>query len=292
MATNRNKYTKYDFEREVFGTDVVELINSLKYKKNMIMQGAPGVGKTYTAKRLAYAMMGARDDSRIMQVQFHQSYTYEDFMAGLKPTDSGGFKLEYGTFYKICKKAEADPNRNPHFMIIDEINRANMSKVLGECFSLIEKDHREEKIQLKYNSETFSVPSNLYIIGTMNTADRGLVMLDYALRRRFLFVTVEPAYKSQGFRVLLQESNNIKFNKIARRIIELNNAICNDDMLGKGFQIGHSYFCTGRPITDNDLHRIIKYEIMPLLEEYWYEDTDKVELWRERFMAILNSTDN
>ena len=281
-------YTKFDFEREVFNTDVVDLINILEYKKNIILQGAPGVGKTYTAKRLAYAMLGYKDDSRILQVQFHQSYTYDDFIMGLRPTASGGFRFEYGPFYKICKQAENDAEHKPYFVIIDEINRGNMSKILGEMFSLIEKDHRNEAIMLKYNSEYFSVPDNLYIIGTMNTADHGLVMLDYALRRRFAFITTEPAYKSTGFRQLLAQSDNLKFNKIARKIIELNKEISDDAMLGAGFQIGHSYFCLGRPVTDEDLERIITFEIMPLLEEYWYDDTDnKIATWREKFTTIL-----
>lgn len=283
------QYTKYDFEREVFGTDVVALINILEYKKNIILQGAPGVGKTYTAKRLAYAMLGYKDDSRVMQVQFHQSYTYDDFVMGLKPTEDGGFRFEPGPFYNICKRAEQDRSHGPYFIVIDEINRGNMSKILGEMFSLIEKDHRNEKIMLKYNAEMFSVPDNLYIIGTMNTADRGLVMLDYALRRRFAFITTEPAYKSDGFRQLLVQCNNMKMNRLARKIVELNKEISNDEMLGPGFQIGHSYFCLGRQVTDTDLTNIMHYEIMPLLEEYWYDAPEKVEKWRDRFDKILSS---
>lgn len=279
-------YTKFDFEREVMGTDVVDLINILEYKKNIILQGAPGVGKTYTAKRLAWAMLGFKDTDRIMQVQFHQSYGYDDFIMGLKPTEDGGFKFEPGPFYVFCKKAEKD-KEHPYFIVIDEINRGNMSKILGEMFSLIEKDHRDEAIMLKYNAEMFSVPSNLYIIGTMNTADRGLVMLDYALRRRFAFITVEPKFKSDGFRQLLIMTNNIKFNKIARKIIDLNKEISEDDMLGPGFQIGHSYFCTGKKMTDDILKNIITYEIMPLIEEYWYDSPDKVTKWREIFQSIL-----
>jgi 5-methylcytosine-specific restriction protein B len=283
------RYTNFDFEREVFGTDVVELLNTLEYKKNIILQGAPGVGKTHTAKRLAYAKMGCKDDSRILQVQFHQNYTYDDFIQGLRPNVDGGFTVETGPFYNICKQAENDKKHRDYFIVIDEINRGNMSKILGEAFSLIEKDHRNEKIQLRGNGEKFGVPDNLYIIGTMNTADRGLVQLDYALRRRFAFITTNPAFKSSGFRQLMTNSNNIKFNKIAKEITKLNEAICNDEMLGKGFMIGHSYFCLGRPVTTEDLKRIVDYEIMPLLEEYWYDDSEgKVERWRDRFYNILN----
>lgn len=280
-------YTRFDFEREVFGMDVVDLLEILDYKKNIILQGAPGVGKTYTAKRLAYAKLGYIDKDRVVQVQFHQNYTYDDFVIGLRPTEDGGFRFEHGPFYNICKKAESDFEHKPYFIVIDEINRANMSKVLGEGFSLIEKDHRNEPILLKYGNEEFSVPDNLYIIGTMNTADRGLVMLDYALRRRFAFITVDPQYKSEGFRQIMYQSNNIKLNRIAKKIIELNKEISNDDMLGPGFQIGHSYFCLGRPVTDDDLNCIITFEIMPLLNEYWYDSPDKVSKWEDTFRAIL-----
>lgn len=282
-------YTKFDFEREVFGMNVIELIELLDYKKNIILQGAPGVGKTYTARRLAWAMMGFKDDSRIVQVQFHQNYGYEDFVMGLKPALGGGFKLDYGPFYKLCKKAANDKEHKDYYLIIDEINRGNLSKILGEGFSLIEKNHRNEKITMKYNSELFSIPDNLYIIGTMNTADRGLVMLDYALRRRFAFYTIEPQYKSNGFRQLMMRSNNIKLNKLARKILDLNKAISADSMLGPGFQIGHSYFCLGREITDKDLEHIVKYEIEPLLDEYWYDSEDNLKHWKSQLEAIINN---
>lgn len=279
-------YTRFDFEREVFGQDVNEMLEILEYKQNIILQGSPGVGKTYTAKRLAFAMMGCKDESRILGVQFHQNYTYDDFIQGLRPTIDGGFELCNGPFYNICMQAKNDPEQRPHFIIIDEINRGNMSKILGEMFSLIEKDHRGEYMTLKFGGK-FCVPKNMYIIGTMNTADRGLVMLDYALRRRFAFITVEPAFKSSGFRALLANANNLKFNKIARAIIDLNKEICQDEMLGKGFQIGNSYFCIRRQVTDEDLNRIIDYEIMPLLEEYWYDAPEKVDRWRGKFEVIL-----
>lgn len=285
----KQMYTKFDFEREVFGIDVVDLISLLEYKKNIILQGAPGVGKTYTSRRLAYAMLGCKDDDRIMQVQFHQSYTYDDFLLGLVPNENGGFGYKEGPFYQICKRAEKDSNHFPYFLIIDEINRGNMSKILGESFSLIEKDHRNEQIVLKYRNERFSVPDNLYIIGTMNTADRGLVMLDYALRRRFAFVTVDPAYNSSGFRQIMAVSKNVNFNKVAKAIIQLNKEISSDDLLGPGFQIGHSYFCLRRRITDEDLKHIITYEIMPLLNEYWYDNPEKVSKWEDKFRGILDN---
>ena len=281
-------YNGIDFQTEVYGMDFEQLRCILEYKKNIIMQGAPGVGKTYAAKRLAYAILGQKDEDRIVQVQFHQSYTYEDFIMGLKPTETGGFEFESGPFYNVCKAAEKDPEHRPYFLIIDEINRANMSKVLGEAFQLIEKDHRNEKATLKYRGEKFSVPDNLYIIGTMNTADRGLVMLDYALRRRFQFITVEPAFKSTGFKNMLLRINNAKLNKVCRKIIDLNEEICKDEMLGPGFMVGHSYFCVhGNHISDQDVVNIVRYEIEPLLDEYRYDSPDKVKRWKQAFETLI-----
>lgn len=269
---NDSSYDIERFEQEVFGVDIKELMHLLDYKGNIILQGAPGVGKTYSAKRLAYTMMGVIDDSRISIVQFHQNYGYDDFIVGLRPTESGGFEFVEGPFYTICKKAIADPS-NKYFMIIDEINRGNLSKILGEMFSLIEKDHRGESITLKYRNEKFCVPKNLYIIGTMNTADRGLVMLDYALRRRFSFYTMLPAFRSPGFMSKMNAYHNQSFNKLIRRIVELNEVISKDDLLGPGFMIGHSYFCV-KNITNRTLEDIVKYEIIPLIDEYWYDDAD------------------
>ena len=173
-------YTDKNFLEEVFVTEseFYKLRNLLLRKKNLILQGAPGVGKTFAAKRLAYAIMGEKDDSRVMQVQFHQNYSYEDFVMGYKPNENGGFNLNYGIFHKFCRRASIDKER-PYFFIIDEINRGNLSKIFGELLMLIESDYRDKPIQLSYNDETFAVPSNIYIIGMMNTADRSLAMIDY-----------------------------------------------------------------------------------------------------------------
>ena len=169
--------------------DYKTLVNVLKMKKNIILQGAPGVGKTFTAKRLAYSIIGAKNPDRVQMLQFHQSYSYEDFIEGYRPTENG-FTIKKGSFYKFCKLAE-DDDENDYFFIIDEINRGNLSKIFGELFMLIEKDKRGIELQLLYSDENFSVPANVYIIGMMNTADRSLAMLDYALRRRFSFFTMK-----------------------------------------------------------------------------------------------------
>ena len=272
-------YSKDDFLEEVYMSEdtydtLVELLNT---KYNIILQGAPGVGKTFAAKRLAYSIMGAKDTSRVSMVQFHQSYSYEDFIQGYRPVDNG-FTLVQGVFYKFCKAAEIDDER-PYFFIIDEINRGNLSKIFGELMMLIESDKRGEKLKLLYKDEWFTVPKNVRIIGMMNTADRSLAMMDYALRRRFAFFDFAPAFSSDGFRQYLADKNNEKLEKLISMVENLNIAISNDESLGDGFRIGHSYFCTDKDITDSWLKAVVEFELIPLLKEYWFDEPTKVRDW-------------
>lgn len=276
-----SSYTAKDFLNEVYMSEdnYTTLVNLLKYKKNVILQGAPGVGKTFAAERLAYSIMGVKDLSRVKMVQFHQSYSYEDFIMGFRPQSKGtGFELKKGPFYNFCKDAESDSD-NYYFFIIDEINRGNLSKIFGELFMLIESDKRGIRLQLLYENEQFSIPENVYIIGMMNTADRSLAMLDYALRRRFAFFEFSPAFETEGFRRYCQGKNNDKLNKLVDVVKELNKAIENDSSLGKGFRIGHSYFCTKDEIDNMRLNSIVAYEIIPLLEEYWFDEPNNVKRW-------------
>lgn len=270
-------YTKSDFLDEVYMTEkrYENLVAVLRNKKNIILQGAPGVGKTFAARRLAWSMMGEKDDNRIEFVQFHQNYSYEDFMMGYKPVEDG-FELKYGIFYRFCQKAANQPDKE-FFFIIDEINRGNMSKIFGELLMLIEKDYRGTKATLAYNGLSFSVPRNLYIIGMMNTADRSLAMIDYALRRRFSFFEVEPGFDSEGFIHYQNGLNNETLNELISKVKDLNHEIALDKSLGKGFCIGHSYFC-GRDIcTDEWMHSIVDYDILPMLSEYWFDDPNKLQ---------------
>ena len=259
----------------------------LKAKKNIILQGAPGVGKTYAAKRLAYSMMGVKDALRVMLVQFHQSYSYEDFIEGYRPSGDG-FELVKGAFYSFCKKA-ADDQDNDYFFIIDEINRGNLSKIFGELFMLIESDKRGYKLKLLYSDELFCVPANVHIIGMMNTADRSLAMLDYALRRRFAFVELGPAFDSDGFRDYRAGRDNPRFEALVREVESLNSAIADDESLGEGFCIGHSYFCNMKPetCTDAALASIVEYELIPMLKEYWFDEPGKVREWADRLRRPL-----
>jgi 5-methylcytosine-specific restriction protein B len=280
-------YTKDDFLDEVYMSEgrYNSLVAVLRNKKNIILQGAPGVGKTFAAKRLAYSMMGEKDESRIEFVQFHQNYSYEDFMMGYKPVENG-FELKYGIFYRFCQKAANQPDKD-YFFIIDEINRGNMSKIFGELLMLIEKDYRGVKATLAYNGLPFSVPANLYIIGMMNTADRSLAMIDYALRRRFSFFDMEPAFDSDGFIQYQNSLNNETFNELIEKVKELNKEIASDKSLGKGFCIGHSYFCGHDTCSDEWLRSVVNFDILPMLSEYWFDDTAKLQRWENIFHGVF-----
>ena len=269
-------YTEEDFLREVYlhRESYHRMKTLLLAKKNIILQGAPGVGKTFSAKRLAYSIMGEMDKSRVEFVQFHQSYTYEDFIMGYKPNEEGGFYLKKGVFYNFCKRVKADPERS-YFFIIDEINRGNLSKIFGELLMLIENDYRGETVKLAYSDELFDVPSNLYIIGMMNTADRSLAMIDYALRRRFSFFDMRPGFKSEGFLKYQEEVNDDLFNRAIDAILALNEQIAKDDSLGEGFCIGHSYFCNQTVFSKEWLQNVIEYDILPMLREYWFDNVQE-----------------
>ena len=291
---NINPYTKQNFLNEVFmkETDYDKLVALLKYKKNIILQGAPGVGKTFTAKRLAYSLIGTEDDSRIAMVQFHQNYSYEDFVMGYRPSENG-FELRSGVFYDFCEKARNDIN-NEYYFIIDEINRANLSSVFGELLMLVENDYRDKHVNLVYKKdELFSVPHNVYIIGMMNTADRSIAMIDYALRRRFSFFTMKPGFESNGFMVWQHKVRNDVFDTLIEKIKKLNADIAADDSLGEGFCIGHSYFVYDeKNIPANGveawLRNVVYYDICPMLDEYWFDDKQKSEHWQNELTGIFS----
>ena len=284
------RYSPGDFLTDVYMSreKYLTLVNLLRKKKNVILQGAPGVGKTFAAKRLAYSMMGAKDQSRVAMVQFHQSYSYEDFIMGFRPS-ANGFELTQGVFYTFCKKAQDDLD-NEYFFIIDEINRGNLSKIFGELFMLIENDKRGGiGLQLLYANERFSVPENVRIIGMMNTADRSLAMMDYALRRRFAFFEMVPGFDTEGFRKYQESLHNETFDRLIDCVKDLNKAISEDESLGEDFRIGHSYFCELKQETLNagDLADIVHFELVPLLKEYWFDEPQKAKNWIARLEGIF-----
>lgn len=271
-ASAPETYTEDDFLADVFmdKDSLSDLEALLRRKKNIILQGAPGTGKTFAAKRLAWAAMGLKDSSRVQQVQFHQSSSYDDFVYGYRPNEEGGFDIVPGTFVELCDRAAKRPWED-FFLIIDEINRANISKVFGELLMLIEADHRGDALMLPVAGRRFSVPRNVYIIGMMNTADRGLALIDYALRRRFAFWEMEPALGDARF---LEEAGKSGEGMVSlvKAVEKLNEKIADDPSLGRGFRIGHSYFCPDADGNPVDPASVVKYELAPLVEEYWFDD--------------------
>lgn len=274
-------YTVEDFLGEVYmnRSEYDRIVALLERRKNIILQGAPGVGKTFAARRLANTLRGDINRDSVQFIQFHQNFTYENFIEGYKPQPDGSFKLEKGIFVNFCKKAAEDPTHK-YFFIIDEINRGNMSKIFGELMMLIEDGYRgpENAMPLAYSGEPFFVPENVYIIGMMNTADRSLAILDYALRRRFAFYEMSPAFDNEDFKAMVENFKNEKFSKLIEGVKNLNKLISADNTLGRGFQIGHSYFCLYGVETIDDivLDGLIEYEVKPLLEEYWFDNSSKV----------------
>ncbi len=267
--------------------EFTDMQQALTRTKALILQGPPGVGKTFVSQRLAWSVIGRHDIERVQLVQFHQSYAYEDFVQGWRPNEKGGFELQDGVFYSFCEKARSYPDDRFVF-IIDEINRANLSKVFGELLMLIEGDKRsrEYAVRLAYakpGEEPFFVPPNVYIIGLMNTADRSLALVDYALRRRFSFFSLRPTFDRETFQqhLLDQDVSQDLVDRISERIGALNREIRNDTAnLGPGFEIGHSYFVPRAEdeAPDEEWYaRVINYEIRPLLQEYWFDQPQKVD---------------
>ena len=283
------KYGVEDFLKDVYMSeqDYNTLRGLLLNKKNIILQGAPGVGKTFTAKRLAYSIMGEEDNDRVECVQFHQSYSYEDFVMGYRPNDNG-FSLQEGVFYRFCRKAASRPANEPFFFIIDEINRGNISRIFGELLMLIEKDYRGTKIGLAYGGTKFYVPENVHIIGMMNTADRSLALMDYALRRRFSFFEMAPAFESDGFKTYQDSLDSDNFNELMDVIRELNTDISRDESLGSGFCIGHSYFCGQERYSDDWLKQVVNYDIIPMLSEYWFDNEEKRRKWENKLLGVFD----
>lgn len=273
-------YSKEQFLNEVYfdESQYDELRELILARKNVVLQGAPGVGKTYIARRMAFSIIGAKDDEKMLNVQFHEMYSNDEFIEGYRPDDIGIYKYKRGCFKRICNKARNNPDQK-FFVIIDEINRGNIPKIFGEAFSLIEIDKRgkENYIELSCSRERFYVPENVYIIGTMNTYDESLALSDYALRRRFCFYTIKPVFDNEKFKEFYTQSELL--SKIIGKIQEINNELDDDT------QIGHSYFC--KPMPDNEIKMLVKYSVIPLLKEYFKNDKEKYKKLSTELLELL-----
>ncbi|WP_176132804.1 AAA family ATPase [Hymenobacter sp. CRA2] len=289
-------YTRAMARRELFisETKLDDALAGLERKQNLILQGPPGTGKTFLARRLAWLLLEAQDDARIELVQFHPSYSYEDFVQGFRPDGHGGFRLTDGVLPDVCRRAAQEPER-PFVLLIDEINRGHLNRIFGELLVLLEPDKRgpQHAVRLPYapaDAPRFFVPTNLYLIGTMNTADRSLAPLDYALRRRFAFVGMQPEF-GQPLRQLLTERGvpKVVTARLLLRLNELNQVIADDPELGPDFQLGHSYFCQppAHPAQAPAwLNLILEQEIAPLLDDYWFDQPSLAIQHKQRLLSV------
>ena len=259
------------------------IIKRLETKKNIVLQGPPGTGKTWLAKKLAFALMGVRDENNVRSVQFHPSLSYEDFVRGWRPTGGGGLDLVDGPFLNMAETARRSPEEK-HVLVIEEINRGNPAQIFGELLTLLEADKRTEEsaLALSYPRDgegKIFIPENLYVIGTMNIADRSLALVDFALRRRFAFIDLEPALNNLWLKWCREVCgmDDAVLRKIKGRIESLNRQISDDPSLGPQFRIGHSYVTPNSRVDDPDdwFRQVVRTEIGPLLEEYWFDSPEK-----------------
>ena len=272
-----------------------DIIEHWQSKKNLILQGPPGTGKTWLARKLAYALIGQRDETQVQAVQFHPNLSYEDFVRGWRPAGDGKLDLRDGPFLYMVDAARQDPNSD-YVIVIEEINRGNPAQVFGEMLTLLESDKRKESeaLSLSYrrvDAERIYIPANLYLIGTMNIADRSLALVDLAFRRRFAFEDLEPIFNRTWLEWVRDNCglDASSLTDIQRRMLALNQRIAGEPTLGRQFRVGHSYVtpAPGEVIPDAAgwFRRIVEKEIAPLLEEYWFDKPDIAQQAKSELLA-------
>ena len=277
---------------------LVAILERLRSKKNIILQGPPGTGKTWLAKRLAYALVGSKSERQVLPFQFHPSMSYEDFVRGWRPTGNGSLDLIDGPFNRAIGEARADLPR-PYVVVIEEINRGNPAQIFGEMLTLMEADKRVpgEALALCYPkepNERVYIPPNLHVIGTMNVADRSLALVDFAFRRRFAFIGLEPEF-GDPWRMWVSQQTGIHedfLRNIEGRIGALNQTIESDTALGPQFRVGHSVVTpppeTLIPDRKEWFTQVVETEIGPLLDECWFDDPDRARSEKERLLHGLD----
>ena len=278
-------------------SEIEQQLDRLRDKKNLILQGPPGTGKTWLAKRLAFALIGQKDESKVRVVQFHPNLSYEDFVRGWRPTGEGKLSLADGVFMEAIEAATKAPT-SKFVVVIEEINRGNPAQIFGELLTLLEASKRNpsEALELCYpdadgTRRPVYIPENLYVVGTMNIADRSLALVDLALRRRFAFLSLEPRFGDVWRKWVVKECgvDHVLASDIERRMAALNETITADTRLGKQFQIGHSYVTPNHRLetdgTQKWFQQVVETEIGPLLEEYWFDAPAEAQKARDKLLA-------
>ncbi|MBN1892585.1 MAG: AAA family ATPase [Clostridiales bacterium] len=280
-------YSKNDFLAEAFmeESDYEELKYLLLSRKNMIINGVPGVGKTFLAERLAYSIIGGVDHERVKSIQFHSGYSYDNFVMGYV-TSGGGQTLSTGVFYDFCKEAEQDDKE--HFFIIDDICRGDIGNIFGDLLMLIGRDDRGKKIRLLYRDEQFAIPDNVHIIATMNGTTNSIGM-EYSVRRRFAFYELLPAYEQKSFIQHIRQQTSPKLDKLVKIVSDINKILSTDTIVYGGHLIGHGYFCGKQELNDVNLNAIAKYELVPLVRELFSSQPDQVKLWTGKIATVIKS---
>ncbi len=279
-------YTEDDFLKDVFmrPEQLTTLLELLQTRKNLILQGAVGTGKTYTALRLAWVLTGQRDSERVLSVSFHPGCTYSDFMVDFIPAAGGGYRRRNGLFYSFCRKAQQDPDHDYCFLI-DEMNQCDLRTVFGEVITLLESESRNRTIHLMRSGESFSLPANLHIIGMVRTVDH--TPLELSILRQFAVYDMVPAFDSDGFRTYQTEKRNRKFDRLILTTERMNEEIANEETLGEEYRIGHSIFCTSADITDRWLDRVVNHELIPQLNLIWAGKPSRARYWEQSLRRAI-----